>query len=109
MTSPDKTTSDAEKTSRSRRTPGSSPDGSALPIEKKARRENVKDKGKRLLVSGRLRVVKVDGQLIVAECRGDSGAVYSLGYDPRMKQWRCTCAARTACSHMHALWAVVAL
>jgi hypothetical protein len=71
------------------------------------RRENVRGKGARLLVSGRLRVTSVlDGE-IRAECRGDSGEVYKLGrYD---EVWRCSCPARTACSHLHALWAVTAV
>ncbi len=73
------------------------------------KRENVKDKGRRLLVSGRLRVVRVDGDLVIASCRGDSGHFYDLGFDPRKRQWRCTCEARTACSHLQALWSVVAV
>lgn len=74
------------------------------------KRENAKDKGLRLLTSGRLRVLKVDGRTIVAECRGDSGAVYSLGHDPtRAPHWRCICPATAACSHLHALWLVVAV
>lgn len=71
------------------------------------RRENVRDKGERLLVTGRLRVTKVDGDTILAECRGDSGEVYELGHVDEV--WRCSCPARTACSHLHALWAVVAI
>jgi hypothetical protein len=40
----------------------------------------------------------------VAECRGDSGAIYLLGYDPTKQEWRCTCANRTdSCSHLLAL------
>lgn len=73
------------------------------------RRENAREKGLRLLAEGRLRVTKVDGDLIVAQCRGDSGRVYFLGFDPRRKQWRCTCLARTACAHLHALWMVTAV
>lgn len=73
------------------------------------KRSNVREKGMRLLAEGRLRVTKVDGDFIVAQCRGDSGAVYYLGFDPKRKQWRCTCAARTACSHLHALWMVTAV
>lgn len=74
------------------------------------KREDAKTKGKRLLLAGRLRVTRVDGNCIVAECRGDSGEVYELGHDPnRVPFWSCSCPARTACSHLHALWAVVAL
>ena len=74
------------------------------------KRENAKDKGRRLLVTGRLRVVKVDGALIIAECRGDSGAIYHLGHEPEArKPWRCTCPAVGPCSHLSALWAVTAV
>lgn len=71
------------------------------------RRENVREKSERLLTTGRLRVIKVDGDTILAECRGDSGEVYELGHVDEV--WRCSCPARTACSHLHALWAVVAI
>lgn len=64
------------------------------------------DKAARLLISGRLIVHKVEvnrGQ-IYAECRGDSGAIYKLGFDPRGQgEWRCSCEARTICSHIKAL------
>lgn len=68
-------------------------------------RGNVEDKGRALLTEGRLRVTKVgsgDG-LIVAECRGDSAVIYHLGYDPTKAEWRCTCEARSRCSHLVAL------
>lgn len=71
------------------------------------RRENVRDKSVRLLISGRLRVTHVHGDEIKAECRGDSGEVYELGHVDEV--WRCSCPARTACSHLHALWAVTAV
>jgi uncharacterized Zn finger protein len=71
------------------------------------RRENVREKGARLLVSGRLRVTSVVDGEIRAECRGDSGEVYTLGRVDEV--WRCSCPARTACSHLHALWAVTAV
>ena len=69
--------------------------------------ETSRDKSKRILVEGRLIVREVGTAShpgrIVAECRGDSGAVYHLGYDPRAEQWRCTCPAHTVCSHIKAL------
>lgn len=71
------------------------------------RRENVHDKAERLLVSGRLLVTSVHGGEIQAECRGDSGEVYHLGRED--ETWRCSCPALTACSHLHALWAVTAV
>ena len=76
----------------------------------RGKRENVQVKAGRLLLTGRLRVLRVNGNLIVAECRGDSGEVYKLGHEPGARTpWRCTCPARTACSHLHALWAVTAV
>lgn len=73
------------------------------------RRENVREKADRILLERRLRVVKVDGNLIVAKCRGISGEIYDLGHDPKRMQYRCTCPARTACSHLLALHAVTAV
>lgn len=67
-------------------------------------RENKQDKGTRLLTHGRLTVTKVDGDRVVAECRGDSGEVYELGYENG--RWSCSCLARTDCSHLSALWRV---
>lgn len=79
-----------------------------------AGRESSADKARRLLAEGRLRVLRVGDAdapgLIVAECRGDSGEVYALGYDPRNKQWRCVCAElRGKCSHIQALQLVTAI
>lgn len=74
-------------------------------------RENKQAKGRRLLTEGRLIVAKVGGDtspLIVATCRGDSGEVYNLGYDPGKNEWRCTCEALSGCSHLVALQLVVA-
>lgn len=64
-------------------------------------------KAARLLVTGRLRVRRVDADFIAAECRGDSGRVYKLGWDGRL--WTCDCPARTDCAHLNALWSVVAV
>lgn len=72
-------------------------------------RENVDAKGRRLLTEGRLLVKKVDGRMIVAQCRGDHGEMYDLGHDPKNGQWRCTCPARGRCSHLVALQLVTAL
>jgi uncharacterized Zn finger protein len=66
-------------------------------------REAAADKGRRLLAEGRLTVKQVNGDGIAASCRGDSGAVYLLGYDPGAQEWRCTCPARGRCSHLVAL------
>jgi hypothetical protein len=69
--------------------------------------ETVFEKSRRLLVEGRLTIEKVEDDLIVASCRGDSGTTYHLGHDPsRPPHWRCTCPAKTTCSHLRALWLV---
>jgi uncharacterized Zn finger protein len=60
-------------------------------------------KGRRYLIEGRLIVERVDGQIVVASCRDDSGATYKLGYDPGGQEWRCTCPALRRCSHLVAL------
>jgi hypothetical protein len=73
------------------------------------KRNDKRHKALRLLTQGRLRVTRVDGELIVAKVKGESGKTYDLGFDPRNRQWRCTCEARTDCSHLNALWAVVSL
>lgn len=70
--------------------------------------ETVAEKSRRYLAEGRL-IVRVKGDssrpgYILAECRGDSGAIYRLGFDPIAEEWRCTCEARGAnCSHLAAL------
>lgn len=67
--------------------------------------ENVAQKGRRMVAEGRIEIVRVDvdGGLVVARCRGDSGEIYDLGFDPRRREWRCTCEARGRCSHLAAL------
>lgn len=70
-------------------------------------RDNKRLKAMRLLVTGRLRVLRVDSGFISAECRGDSGEVYNLLW--RDQRWSCSCQARVDCSHLNALWAVVAV
>jgi uncharacterized membrane protein len=77
-------------------------------VEVRKPRENTVDKAKRLLLTGRLRVTKVDGNVIEAICRGDSGEIYWLAHDPNdVPFWSCSCPARKDCSHLRALWAVV--
>ena len=70
-------------------------------------KETKAQKSHRLLISGRLRVFRVTADLIAAECKGDSGELYTLGW--KDGRWGCSCAARTDCSHLNALWAVVAI
>lgn len=76
--------------------------------------ETIDQKAERILLERRLLVKRVDGVtgLVIAECRGDSGAVYQLGYDPTRGEWRCTCEASAKfsrrCSHIRALQHVTA-
>lgn len=70
-------------------------------------RETKHEKAMRLLLAGRLRVVKVEAAHIEATCRSDSGRIYQLGFDPLQQRWSCSCAARVDCAHLGALWAVV--
>lgn len=71
-------------------------------------REDAATKGRRMLAEGRLTVERLTPSgLIVARCRGDSGAVYALGFDPDGSEWRCTCPSRGRCSHLRALQLVV--
>ena len=72
-------------------------------------RETVQEKAGRLLGEGRLTIERMDHEsgLIVATCKGDSGA-YHLGYDPARRQFRCTCPEmKGKCSHLAALKLVI--
>jgi len=68
-------------------------------------RENAQAKGRRMLTEARLRVLRIDELgLIRAECRGDSGEVYRLGFWPSDGgEWWCSCPAKGTCSHLVAL------
>lgn len=66
-------------------------------------------KAARLLVTGRVLVKRVDRQGIEAEVRGDSGVIYQCGWSTERQRWTCSCPARTDCSHLRAVWAVVAV
>lgn len=73
--------------------------------------ESTAAKGRRLLTEGRLRIRMIGNEgkpgWIVAECRGDSGQLYVLGFNPDEGEWKCTCPARTECSHLVALRLVI--
>jgi hypothetical protein len=71
-------------------------------------RETVAAKAVRYLAESRLTVERVDVDgLVVARCRGGGGE-YHLGWDPSVRQWRCTCLERKGeCSHLKALRMVV--
>ncbi len=71
--------------------------------------ETVDEKAARYLKEGRMRVERVEPPfgLVVAHCQGETGE-YALGYDPSVKQWRCTCPElQHRCSHLAALKMVV--
>lgn len=70
-------------------------------------RNDKRMKAMRLLVTGRLRILRVDSNFISAQCKGDSGAMYELLWKDGL--WTCSCPARTDCSHLNALWAVVSV
>jgi hypothetical protein len=69
--------------------------------------ETLTEKAARLLLAGRLKVVDVTGESILARVQGDSGP-HRCGYAKRGGWW-CDCAARQragrgrACSHLLAL------
>ena len=69
-------------------------------------REPADVKARRLLAEGRLSVEHRHGDLVIASCRGDSGLVYRVGYDPTRHLWYCDCEARRMCSHITALMLV---
>lgn len=67
------------------------------------RRESTDDKARRLLTTGKLRIVHKDSSFIHAECQGDTDH-YDLFY--KDERWYCSCEARVDCSHLRALWLV---
>jgi uncharacterized Zn finger protein len=67
-------------------------------------RETVTDKSARYLAEARLTVLRVDGDDVLAICRGSS-RMYQLGHD-RASGWWCNCPARAQCAHLLALMAV---
>jgi hypothetical protein len=82
-------------------------DGPLTPARKG--RETVALKAARLLLSGRVAVLLVHRGRVMAQVRGDSGASYHCGRDPR-RGWWCHCPAKgDKCSHVAALKLVVDL
>lgn len=68
-------------------------------------REDALSKAKRYLGEARLLVTYVNGNKVIASCRGD-GAVHKLTVDGWA--WRCSCPARSdQCCHLRALRMVV--
>lgn len=70
-------------------------------------RETFREKGTRYLTEGRLILVTVDPDRVIATCRGE-GSVYRLGYAGG--RWWCDCPARSEnCAHVYACKRVVAI
>ena len=74
--------------------------------------ESKHDRAVRLLQERRLNLVVVERDgYVLAECRGDSGAVHNLGWDSAKNEWRCTCEAsrkfKRECAHLVALKMIV--
>ncbi len=67
--------------------------------------------GERRLVVHTVELTDDGTGLVVATCRGDSGAVHKLGWRPDQNRWGCTCEAnkrfRRECAHLVALKMIV--
>jgi len=63
--------------------------------------ETIEAKAARLLVEGRLTVLRAGPAEIAARCRGDHGS-YLLGWR-RDSFWSCSCPSSRPCSHLAAL------
>jgi uncharacterized Zn finger protein len=64
-------------------------------------REAFDVKARRYLGEGRLDIRHVVGDVVVAQCRGDSAEIYQLGH--QRGSWWCTCPAKGRCCHLQAL------
>jgi uncharacterized Zn finger protein len=62
--------------------------------------ETVTGKAARYLAEGHVTIVRVDGDLVDARVRGDSGT-YMVRHDPA--GWWCSCPALGRCSHVVAV------
>ena len=70
-------------------------------------REAARDKGTRYLTEGRLILILVEGDRVLATCRGE-GALYRLGYAGG--RWWCACPAKSEnCAHVFAAKRCVAV
>ncbi len=63
-------------------------------------KENIRVKGRRLLIEGRLLVVHIDQERIIAFCRG-SELIHKCGFE--RGSYFCSCPAKSLCSHLVAL------
>jgi hypothetical protein len=75
--------------------------------------ETKEQKAARYITERRLTVTRADPDgIVLANCRGDGGEIYTLGWDPAGRgRWGCTCEANhdfhRECSHIVALRMVV--
>lgn len=71
-------------------------------------REAAFEKGRRLLLEGRVRILRVDEENgeVQAEVRGDTARIYTVWHD-REDGWHCDCSAYGNCSHRRAVQLVV--
>jgi uncharacterized Zn finger protein len=68
-------------------------------------RENARAKAGRLLVEGRIEIVRLDGHGCLALVRGDSGEIRTVRFERGV--WTCDCPALGYCSHAMACALVV--
>ena len=87
---------------------GISPSAAGLEIRVgKIARENSRTKAARLLLEGRVMVLRVDSAGCLADVRGDSGQIRRVVFDSQGDDWSCPCPARGKCSHVLAVAMVV--
>jgi hypothetical protein len=67
-------------------------------------RENARTKAHRLLVEGRVQIVRLDEHGCLALVRGDPGEIRTVRFD---RAWTCDCPALSYCSHAMACALVV--
>lgn len=89
---------------------GITPEAAGLEIRVgKVGRENARTKALRLLVEGRVMVLRLDSAGCLADVRGDSGVIRRVVFDSHVGDWSCPCEARGRCSHILATAMVVAV
>jgi uncharacterized Zn finger protein len=71
-------------------------------------RESAFTKAERYLLSGRLTVERVVGDVVLVRVVGDEGDSYVVSLYPQGRTWSCSCPALwSRCSHVQALARVV--
>lgn len=70
-------------------------------------RERQAEKAERLLVEGRVSILRVTDDEIQAVVRGDHGSYYVAWHDGGL--WTCSCPANGLCSHARAVRQTVAV